>query len=124
MLSAYDGGSADTMRCRSCHLDDRVRGRNMGAFAQGVLVKSAKQSSLEGDPYADSERRPAGYVVARCCPQPAKRRTRPAQPCRRSCQVACLPLGTVAVKPMRGAPGALKRGNLEIQRCVVCDVCG
>jgi Fur family ferric uptake transcriptional regulator len=39
-------------------------------------------------------------------------------------KVACLPSGTVAVKPMRGAPGALRRGNLEIQLRGQCDACG
>jgi Fur family ferric uptake transcriptional regulator len=39
-------------------------------------------------------------------------------------KVTCLPLGTVAVKPMRGAPAALRRGNLEIQVRGRCDACG
>lgn len=38
-------------------------------------------------------------------------------------KVACLPAGTVALKPMRGGPGALKRGNLEIQLRGLCDTC-
>ena len=38
-------------------------------------------------------------------------------------QVACLPANAVALRPTRGAPGALKRGNLEIQLRGVCDSC-
>jgi Fur family ferric uptake transcriptional regulator len=38
-------------------------------------------------------------------------------------KVACLPTGTVSVKPQRGAPGALRRGNLEIQVRGQCDGC-
>ena len=38
-------------------------------------------------------------------------------------KVACLPVGTVALKPVRGGPGALKRGNLEIQLRGRCDGC-
>ena len=38
-------------------------------------------------------------------------------------KVACLPIGTVSLKPMRGGPGALKRGNLEIQLRGRCDGC-
>jgi Fur family ferric uptake transcriptional regulator len=38
-------------------------------------------------------------------------------------KVACLPPGSVAVKPQRGAPGALRRGNLEIQLRGQCDGC-
>jgi Fur family ferric uptake transcriptional regulator len=39
-------------------------------------------------------------------------------------KVACLPAGTVAVRPARGGPSALRRGNLEIQLRGVCDTCG
>lgn len=38
-------------------------------------------------------------------------------------KVACLPAGTVALKAVRGSPGALKRGNLEVQLRGVCDSC-
>lgn len=38
-------------------------------------------------------------------------------------KVACLPPGTVALKPVRGGPSALKRGNLEIQLRGLCDTC-
>jgi Fur family ferric uptake transcriptional regulator len=38
-------------------------------------------------------------------------------------KVACLPAGTVALKAMRGGPGALRRGNLEIQLRGLCDAC-
>ena len=38
-------------------------------------------------------------------------------------KVACLPAGTVAVRPQRGVPGALRRGNLEIQLRGQCDGC-
>lgn len=38
-------------------------------------------------------------------------------------KVACLPAGSVALKPVRGGPSALKRGNLEIQLRGLCDTC-
>jgi Fur family transcriptional regulator, ferric uptake regulator len=38
-------------------------------------------------------------------------------------KVACLPPGSVALKAVRGGPGALRRGNLEIQLRGVCDLC-
>jgi Fur family ferric uptake transcriptional regulator len=37
--------------------------------------------------------------------------------------VSCLPIGVVSLKPARGAPAALKRGNLEIQLRGLCDAC-
>ncbi|HEX5659381.1 MAG TPA: transcriptional repressor [Polyangiales bacterium] len=37
--------------------------------------------------------------------------------------VACLPVGTVALKPARGVPSALRRGSLEIQLRGLCDTC-
>jgi len=38
-------------------------------------------------------------------------------------KVACLPAGAVSLKAVRGAPAALKRGNLEIQLRGLCDAC-
>lgn len=38
-------------------------------------------------------------------------------------KVACLPKGVVALRPVRGAPSALRRGNLEIQLRGLCDAC-
>jgi Fur family ferric uptake transcriptional regulator len=38
-------------------------------------------------------------------------------------KVACLPAGSVAVRPARGGPSALRRGNLEIQLRGLCDAC-
>jgi Fur family transcriptional regulator, ferric uptake regulator len=38
-------------------------------------------------------------------------------------KVACLPAGVVALKPQRGSPQALRRGDLEIQLRGVCDAC-
>jgi Fur family ferric uptake transcriptional regulator len=38
-------------------------------------------------------------------------------------KVACLPTGAVSLKAVRGSPGALKRGNLEIQLRGLCDAC-
>jgi Fur family ferric uptake transcriptional regulator len=38
--------------------------------------------------------------------------------------VACLPASSVALKPGRGTPSALRRGNLEIQLRGRCDACG
>ncbi len=38
-------------------------------------------------------------------------------------KVACLPPGSVSLKPVRGGPGALRRGNLEIQLRGLCDAC-
>jgi Fur family ferric uptake transcriptional regulator len=38
-------------------------------------------------------------------------------------KVACLPSGSIAVRSLRGAPSALKRGNLEIQVRGQCDGC-
>jgi Fur family ferric uptake transcriptional regulator len=38
-------------------------------------------------------------------------------------KVTCLPLGAIAVKAVRGAPAALRRGNLEIQVRGQCDAC-
>jgi Fur family ferric uptake transcriptional regulator len=38
-------------------------------------------------------------------------------------KVACLPAGTVAVRPARGGPTALRRGNVEIQLRGRCDSC-
>jgi Fur family ferric uptake transcriptional regulator len=38
-------------------------------------------------------------------------------------KVACLPPGSVALKAIRGGPGALRRGNLEIQLRGQCDAC-
>jgi Fur family ferric uptake transcriptional regulator len=38
-------------------------------------------------------------------------------------KVACLPAGVVALKPLRGSPQALRRGNLEIQLRGLCDAC-
>ena len=38
-------------------------------------------------------------------------------------KVACLPPGSVALKAVRGGPGALRRGNLEIQLRGLCDAC-
>jgi Fur family transcriptional regulator, ferric uptake regulator len=38
-------------------------------------------------------------------------------------KVACLPPGSVALKAVRGGPGALRRGNLEIQLRGLCDGC-
>lgn len=37
--------------------------------------------------------------------------------------VQCLPEGTIAVRPNRGLPRALKRGELEIRLRGVCDSC-
>jgi Fur family transcriptional regulator, ferric uptake regulator len=37
--------------------------------------------------------------------------------------VACLPVGTVALKAARGVPSALRRGSLEIQLRGLCDAC-
>jgi Fur family ferric uptake transcriptional regulator len=39
-------------------------------------------------------------------------------------KVACLPPSSVALKPGRGTPGALRKGNLEIQLRGRCDACG
>lgn len=38
-------------------------------------------------------------------------------------KVSCLPAGSVSIKPARGAPVALRRGNLEIQLRGLCDTC-
>ncbi|HEY6877073.1 MAG TPA: transcriptional repressor [Polyangiales bacterium] len=38
-------------------------------------------------------------------------------------KVACLPAGSVALKAVRGGPGALRKGNLEIQLRGLCDAC-
>lgn len=38
-------------------------------------------------------------------------------------KVACLPAGSVSLKPTRGSPSALRRGNLEIQLRGLCDTC-
>lgn len=38
-------------------------------------------------------------------------------------KVACLPASSVAVKHVRGAPAALRKGNLEIQLRGQCDAC-
>lgn len=37
--------------------------------------------------------------------------------------VSCLPVGSVALKAVRGGPSALRRGNLEIQLRGLCDTC-
>ncbi|MFM2421321.1 MAG: hypothetical protein RL385_6044 [Pseudomonadota bacterium] len=43
--------------------------------------------------------------------------------CKDCGKVACLPAGAVALKPGRGVPQALRRGDLEIQLRGVCDAC-
>jgi Fur family ferric uptake transcriptional regulator len=39
-------------------------------------------------------------------------------------RVACLPVSSVTLRPGRGTPGALRRGNLEIELRGRCDACG